>query len=52
MCVESKVFDFDGCGASGGKMVRGLVGIYDEKTKKFYLALMEKMQWIAKKSLS
>lgn len=33
LCVESEVFDFDGGGASGGKMVRGLVGIYDENGK-------------------
>lgn len=33
LCVESGVFDFDGDGASGGKIVRGLVGIYDENNK-------------------
>ena len=33
LCVASGVFDFDGDGASGGKIVRGLVGIYDENGK-------------------
>lgn len=30
---ETGVFDFNGEGASGGKLVRGLVGIYDENGK-------------------
>ena len=33
LCVASSIFDFNGDGASGGKMVRGLVGIYDENGK-------------------
>ena len=33
LCIESGIFDFNGGGASGGKMVRGLVGIYDENGK-------------------
>lgn len=33
LCVSSAVFDFNGGGASGGKIVRGLVGLYDENGK-------------------
>ncbi len=33
LCIASGVFDFNGDGASGGKIVRGLVGLYDENGK-------------------
>lgn len=33
LCIESGIFDFNGGGASGSKIVRGLVGIYDDNGK-------------------